>query len=1099
MNRLIEFFAKQGLFAVLILIYTLVMGVYVVFLIQKEAFPNIQRDVLRIETIFPGASPTETEKLVTNPIEQALKTVMGIKRLKSTSIEGRSYVSVELDPDQTTVFEAKQDVKEAIDRIERFPERAEDPIVVSLETKYRPVIKLVISTSDETVTPIELRNTARFVQDEIEKLSGVASIDAYGIGDLEIHVEAIPKKLSLYQLTLADITRAIASQNQNIPGGVIEQNTSDGKREVLVRTVNDYEDVKDIENTVVRSNDLVNAILIKDVANVSYGLERPVTLFRGNSKDSIYLTIKKKETSDSIRLVDAIKKRVEDLKPRLSQDIEFTFVDDLSYFIRRRLNVLINNLSIGLALVLIILSFFFPLKVALLTAIGIPFAFLGTLIFFHVTGVSLNLLTMMGLIIVLGMLVDDAIVVIENTMRYIEKGYSSTEAAIKATCQIWQPVTAAVCTTIVVFLPLMFMSGIIGKFIAILPLGVLSGLVLSLFECFFILPHHTSFLTRKYSSKPANANSLTQTKKSKKKLYQKVDYVWKNICVVLYERFLHFTLKLRYIAIIFSIVLLAATYFLYKEKMNFVLFPSSGVEAFMIKIQAPIGTPLENTVSLMRPIEKIVATLSDEELKDYITKGGIHQASASDPDFRRGSHLGLVFVYLTSTTERDRTADQIIKDLRDQIGQPPGIDTISFEKIRSGPSSGPAVSVGVRGNEYDGIMPAVQDLQEFLSQIEGVSDIRNTHDVGKEELHVKILQEEALAAGLSTEDIGLSVRAAFEGIEATYIQKLDEEIAIRVTWPDQFKSSKKSVQRLKIPNNFGNLIPITSVVDFGTHQGISTFKHEANERQVEVRADVNTNIITSLEINNQIREALPKLREKHPSINFSFGGEDQDTKESMGSLRRAFVVALLGIFMILVLTFQRLSQALLVLFITVPLGITSVIWTFFVHDKPISFMACLGIVALSGVIVNNSIVFTSFVNEARSKGVEKIQSILDAGKTRLRPIFLTTVTTVAGILPTAYGLGGLDPFVVPIALALGWGMFFGSFLTTILFPSWLAILDDITLFLFKMQSLFNKLLSPQAGFRQAGLEQAGFEQARLEQTGFESSQNKEILKNKPAI
>jgi len=408
---------------------------------------------------------------------------------------------VELDPDQTTVFEAKQDIKEAIDRIERFPKRAEEPIVVSLESKYRPVIKLVISTNNEDVMPIELRNTARFVQEEIEKLSGVALIDAYGIGDLEIHVEAIPKKLSLYQLTLADITRAIASQNQNIPGGVIEQNTSDGKREVLVRTVSDYEDVKDIEDTVVRSNDLVNSILIKDVANVSYGLERPVTLFRGNGKDSIYLTIKKKETSDSIRLVDAIKQRVEDLRPKLSKDIDFTFVDDLSYFIRRRLNVLINNLSIGLALVLIILSFFFPLKIAFLTAIGIPFAFLGTLIFFHVTGVSLNLLTMMGLIIVLGMLVDDAIVVIENTMRYIEKGYKPTEAAIKATCQIWQPVTAAVCTTIVVFLPLMFMSGVMGKFVAILPLGVLTGLVLSLFECFFILPHHTSFLTRRYSSK----------------------------------------------------------------------------------------------------------------------------------------------------------------------------------------------------------------------------------------------------------------------------------------------------------------------------------------------------------------------------------------------------------------------------------------------------------------------------------------------------------------------------------------------------------------------------------------------------------------------
>ena len=1061
MNRLIEFFTRQGLFSVLILIYTIFMGIYVIFLIQKEAFPNIQRDMLSIETIFPGASPTETEKLLTNPIELALKEVIGIKKLTSTSIEGRSYVVVEIDPDQTTAFEAKQDVKEAIDRIERFPERAEEPVVKSIETRHRPVIKLVISTNDETVSEIDLRNTARFVQREIEKLNGVASIDAYGIGDLEIHVEAIPEKLSFYQLTLADLTRAITSQNQDIPGGVIEENTSNGKREILVRTVSNYEEVEDIENTVVRSNDLVNAIHIKDVANVSYGLERPLTLFRGNGKNSIYLTIKKKETSDSIRLVDQIKATTEDLKAQLSDDIEFTFVDDLSYFIRRRLNVLINNLSIGLGLVLIILSLFFPLKIALLTAIGIPFAFLGTLIFFHITGVSLNLLTMMGLIIVLGMLVDDAIVVIENTMRYIEKGYPSTEAAIKATCQIWQPVTAAVATTVVVFLPLMFMSGVIGKFIAILPLGVLTGLVLSLFECFFILPHHTSFLTRNYSkqfNKKSSPNGLQPEQPTRKKLYQKVDYVWKNVCLKLYEKFLSFTLKpfCRHIITFSSILFLIGTYFLYEKKMDFVLFPSSGVEAFMIKIQAPVGTPLEETVKLMKPIEEIVANLSDGELKDYITKGGIHQASASDPDFKRGSHLGLVFVYLTATTDRVRTADQVIEELRSKIGIPPGVENISFEKIRSGPSSGPAIAVGVRANEYDEIMPAVASLQEFLSNIDGVSDIRNTHDKGKEELHVKVSQEEALAANLSPEEIGLSVRAAFEGIEATYIQKLDEEVAVRVTWPQQFKNSKKSVQTLQIPNRMGNLIPITSVVNFDTYQGISTFKHEANERQVEVRGDVSTDIITSIEVNQQIREALPDIRKKHPTVSFSFGGEDQDTKESMTSLKRAFIVAILGIFMILVLTFQNLSQALLVLFITVPLGFTSVMWTFFVHDKPISFMACLGIVALSGVIVNNSIVFTSFMNEARSKGLGQIQSILDAGKTRLRPIFLTTVTTVAGILPTAYGLGGLDPFVVPIALALGWGMFFGSFLTTILFPSWLAVLDDIIyLFTSIYESLFH--------------------------------------------
>ena len=1049
MNKLIEFFAKQGLFAVLILIYTIVMGIYVAFVIQKEAFPNIEYDILAIETLFHGASPTETEKLITNPLELALKEVIGIKKLTSTSVEGRSYIVLELDPDQTTVVEAKQDVQEVIDRFDRFPEDAEDPVVTSMESKNRPVIKLLIGGTDD-ISTLKLRDTAKSIQREIEKLNGVAAVKPYGIGELEIRVEAFPHKLSLYQLTLADIVKAISAQNQAIPGGTIEQNTSNGKREILIRTVSEYEDVKDIENTVIRSNDLVNAIHIKDVAKVSYGLAEPVTIYRGNGRPGIYLTVIKKENSDAIKLVDTIKQKTEDLKPGFTDDIAITFVDDLSYFIRRRLKVLVNNLSIGLGLVFIILSLFFPLRIAFLTAIGIPFSFLGTLVFFHATGISLNLLTMMGLIIVLGMLVDDAIVVIENTMRYIEKGYQSKEAAIKATCQIWQPVTAAVSTTVVVFLPLMFMSGIFGKFIALLPLGVLSGLVLSLFECFFILPHHTSFLTRKYAkalNSPPNIDADPPQKKvpqkQKKQIYQKVDDLWKKFFLVLYERALKLSLKLRYLVVFLALAFFVATGFLFHERMKFILFPSTGVESFMVKIQAPIGTPLEDTVELMRPLEKIIATLDSTEMKDYITKGGIHQASASDPDFKRGSHLGLIMVYLTSELERDRTATEIIDDLRKKTGHPPGIEVISFEKRGSGPKTGPPVSIGVRGDEYTQIMAAVDGLKEFLANIKGVSEIRDTHDVGKEELHVKVLQKEALAAQLASIDIGMSVRAAFEGIEATYIQKVDEEIAVRVTWPEQFKSSTQTVRRLKIPNAMGNLIPITSVVDFDTYQGISTFKHEANERQVEVRGDVNTKVTTSMNVNNQVREALPTLREKFPLVNFFFGGEDQDTQESLASLKRAFIVAIFGIFLILVLTFQKLSQALLVLFVTVPLGITSVVWAFYFHDKPLSFMGCLGMIALSGVIVNNSIVFTSFVNESREKGLDKIQSILEAGKARLRPIFLTTFTTVAGILPTAYGLGGLDRFVVPIALALGWGMLCGSFLTTLIFPSCLAILDDI--------------------------------------------------------
>ena len=1035
MDRLIAYFARQGFFAVLILIYTIAMGIYVTFIIQKEAFPNVQYDIIIIRTIFPGASPTETEKLITNPLEFELKEVIGIKRLVSQSVEGLSTIFIEVDADQTTLMEARQDIQEVIDRFAFLPDGAEDPLVISMDSATQiPIIQLAI-TADEGIDPLKHREIARFIEKEMEKIPDVASIETYGIGDLEIHVEANPRRLSFYQLTLANLVKAIADQNKAIPGGILEQQTSKGKKEILVRTVSEYEDVEDVEKTVVRSNDLVNAIQIKDVAKVSYGLEKATTLFRGNGRPSIFLTLMKKETSDTIKLVDTIKKRIKELGSRLPDNIQVQYIDDQSYFIKRRLNVLLNNLSIGLILVLFILSLFFPIKIAFLTAIGIPFALLGTLLFFSATGMSLNLLTMMGLIIVLGMLVDDAVVVIENTMRFIEKGYPPKEAAIQATCQIWQPVTAAVSTTIMVFLPLMFMSGIFGRFVAFLPLGVLAGLALSLFECFFILPHHVSFLAKNHS--------LAKTKK-RKTICQKMNHIWNIVFLRLYEKILRWTLKRRYVSIFFILVLFTCTGLLMKNKMHFVLFPPDDIEIFIVKAEAPVGTPLQETVSLMRPVEEAVANLDKTELRDYVTHIGMQIANSPfDPDTKLGSHLGLVIVYLTTGNERTRTPKQIIEGLREKIKIPPGIENISFEQLSGGPPVGRAIHIGVRSDEYEHILPAVEELKTFIAQIKGTSDITDTYDTGKEELHVKVQQAEALAAQLSIEDIGLSVRAAFEGIEATYIQKVDEEVAIRVTWPGQLKQSRKNVRQLNIPNAFGNLIPITSVASFGTYQGLSSIMHEGHERQVEILGDVDTNITTSVNVNNQVRDVLPSLREKFPYTSFFFGGEDRDTQESLQSLARAFVVAILGVFLILVLIFQNLSQPTLVLLVTVPLGVVAVMWTLFLHSMPISFMACLGIIALSGVIVNNAIVFTSFVNDARNRGADNIQSILDAGKLRLRPIFLTTLTTVAGILPTAYGLGGLDPFLVPIALALGWGMFFGSFLTTLLFPSCLAVLDDL--------------------------------------------------------
>ncbi len=1062
MNKLIDFFGRQGLFSGLILIYTMVVGIYTATVIQKEAFPNVQYDIIVVTTPFPGAAPEEAEKLITSPLEQELKEVTGIKKMTSISAEGRSMVTLQLDPDQTTMEEAKTDVQEVVDGFADLPDGAEDPVVTSAESKNQPIIEVYVAGD---MDELEIRKKARFLEDEIERIREVAKVNSFGLRDLEIHVEAIPEKLSRYQISLNDLISAISAQNRSIPGGSFERVSSeDGlKKEFLIRTVGEFETIADIEKTVVRANDLAAGVRVRDVAKVRYALEKNTTLSRSKKGVAINLTVLKKEKADAIALVDNVKSLIDSLKNELGPQIEISYANDLSYFIRRRLKVLSGNLVIGLGLVLIVLSFFFPFKIALLTAIGIPFSFLGTMIFFNAAGISLNLLTMMGLIIVVGMLVDDAIVVVENSMRYIEKGMNSKEAAIKGTQEIWGPITAAVSTTIVVFLPLMFMSGIFGKFVKYLPMGVLSGLALSLFECFFILPHHIGWLLKGVKiggTSQDGAIKLEATNKNrKKKLYEKVDELWRGKALKFYGVFLERTLRLRYLVVVLSMLLFVGTIGMAAKFMDFVLFPPEGVEIFLVKAEAPVGTTLDQTSKLIEPVEEVLKTLSDEELDTFVTKVGIQQQDPNDPNTKRGSHFAQIVVFLTPEPSRDRIAKEIIEDMREKTGKPPGLESIRFERINPGPPAGKPISIGVTSKEYKDILPAIEDLKAFLKKQEGVTDLADSHVLGKREIKVNVRPDELMAAGLTVTDLGTTVRAAYEGIEATQIKRLDEEVAVRVTWPKEQRNEVDSLKTLKVSNRLGNLIPITSVAKFSEDQGIANYEHEANERQVRVTGDVDTKVTSSLAVNGLVRDYIPELKKKHPKVNFVFGGEDFDTQESLASLVKTFAVALLGVFLILVVTFQSLTQALLVLFLTVPLGIIAVIWTFFIHGWPITFMGCLGVIALAGVIVNNSIVYVSFVNSARKNGVSHRQSLIDAGLMRLRPIVLTTFTTVVGILPTAYGIGGLDKFVVPIALALGWGMAFGSILTTVVFPASLAVLDDMVSFSRRIFKLENREVS----------------------------------------
>lgn len=1041
MKRLIRFFVDNALFGDILTVAVIALGIAGLFQIRREIFPNVNFDIVSVRTIFPAATPVEVEKLITNVIEQELQEVDGIKKIQSFSLEGMSDIVIFLDPDRISAEKGKSNIQDVVDRLTGLPEAAKKPVVTAIESKQGPIIEVSVAGN---LDELELRKAARFLEAELESIPGVARIAFRGLRKLEYHVEADLGKLARYRLSLDDLVNALKVQNVTVPGGTIEVRAKDG-REKIVRTKGDFESLEDIQKTVVRANDLSEAIRVRDVARVYETQERQAVVARTNGLPAIMLTVLQKERTDAIDVVDNVRKRIEEVKPMLHPAVEVDLINDFSDFIRRRLSIITGNLLIGLAFVLLLLPLMIPFRFSLIVALGEPFAFLGTILLLYYTDHSINLISMLGLIIVSGILVDDSIVVTENAVRLVGEGKSPRQAAIQGTLQILPSLTASVLTTVMAFLPMAFMSGIFGKFVREIPIAVLAALGVSLFETFFILPAHVANWIKPPAATPADGSSVPQKKSifsGLARFTQMTQGFWDKAVAPRYLHWLEWSIGHRYkmlsgLLLFFVLSLVVAT-----KGMKFILFPPDGVEIYYIQTEAPMGTSLAGHTESLKAIEKIVASLPPTELLDFTTTVGLVQQDPNDPNTQRGSEVAQVMVLLTPESSRTRKADAIIEDMRVQIGTPVGLDRVVFTRVNTGPPVGKPISIGVRGKEYKDIMVAVAEIENHLKGMNGVLDVRNSYRMGKEEVRVQVNGAEAAAAQLSVAQVGASVRAAFEGNVATSIRKLDEEIDVRVSLPKEDRADQSSLFDLMIPNSVGQLIPLKRIASFVSDRNLIEVRHEANKRQVLVTADVDLKVTSAIEANGLLKDLIPEWTKKFPGITVAFGGEDEDTNESFKSLGRAFLLAVIGIFLVLVLTFKNVLQPMIVL-LTIPLGVVSVIWAFILHGLPLSFMGCLGIVALAGVIVNNAIVFTDFVNQARAAGRGAKESLIDAARTRIRPIFLTTATTVIGILPTAYGIGGQDMFIVPIAMALGWGLMFGSVLTAFVFPATLAVLDDL--------------------------------------------------------
>ncbi|HSA59269.1 MAG TPA: efflux RND transporter permease subunit [bacterium] len=1026
--NLSEFSVKNSLLVNSLSIFLVVAGLLALFRIEREAFPNFSFDIVVVSTAYRGAPPEVIEKRITIPLEKELKEVSDIKKMYSISVEGLSEVVLELDPDAPDKDRIYNDIQKAVDDADDLPEDLEDdPKVIELQTKDTPLV--IVSLSGD-MPEMELRELALRLETEILDLSEVSKVQREGLRDREIWVELDPAKMATHWISLTQVTEALSARNVNVAGGLQKGR----ERELILRTSGELENADDVRRVILRANEEGHWVRVGDIAAVSDGFEEERFIERTDGSRAINLMVVKKDRADAIRLMKDLQTVLDDFKSRNRPELKIALVDDISYYIKRRLNVLISNGWIGLLFVIIPMVIFLSWRVALGALMGIAVALLSAIAAMNFLGISINLISMFGLIMVLGMLVDEDLVVADNISRYLEEGKAHVEAAIAGSSEVGRAIISTVLTTIIAFIPLLFMSGIFGKFVSDIPKVVIITLTASLLEALVILPSHLSDLSR------------PKKEGQKSSFEKKVQHHYFDRFRDLYVRSLRYSLKhpIWTTVLSFGVIALAVLYAVLGLK--FVLFPAKGIEAFFIRAQAPIGTSLERMEEKMQVLERLAMVLLKNELDHVVTDVGVVQNDPSDPFTERGSHVGQVVVYLTPETKRDREAGEIMEALRAKL--PPsvsewGFERVSFDPIKPGPPVGKPVAVRIRGDELKELDALAEDFKAELAKFPGVEDIRDDYERGKGELNIVVDEERASQAGLNYQDIAMTVRQAFQGLKATTIRKTDDEIDVVVRLPEEKRHDPGEIESLLIENKMGNLVRLADVARLEEGPGVSEIKHFDRKRVVTVTANVDEEVITSREVNTLLKKKFGTASKDHPGIAFAYGGEDEDTQESMRSLFRALAGAMFLIFIVLLVTFESMLQTFIIM-LAIPFGLVGVVIGFALAGEPIGFLAFLGIIGMTGVVVDGGTLVFVFINRIKREGIPIKDAILAGCGVRLRSILLTTLTTVLGIVPAAYGIGGSDPFIQPMALALNWSIGVSIFFTLYTVPSLYYLADKAT-------------------------------------------------------
>jgi multidrug efflux pump subunit AcrB len=1021
MKRIIEYFIKYSITGDVLLILIIIFGYMGMKSLKSTTFPEGEVKTVQIQVVYPGASPEEIEQSVVLKIEDKLQGLMGMEKLTSISSENAASVTATVLKSYDT-DEMVQDIKNAVDQIASFPSGVETINIFKVE-RVNNSISFALSGEVDLKT---LKTYARKIERDMLASPNISQVEMSGFPEEEITINFSEERLKAYQLTFQEVVGKIAATNIERTGGTILGE----KEELRIRVKNKEYSGYELNDVVVKSSSDGRLVYLRDVATIKDDWAETPNLNYFNGRPAVIMDIKNTTDEDIITISAEVQEYLEDFNEENSV-VQATVTDDNAKFVRQRIELLSENGVIGFVLVLILLTLFLHYRLSFWVALSIPISFAGMFILASFYGLTLNFISLFGMIVVIGILVDDGVVIAENIYTHFEKGKKPIQAAIDGTLEVIPAVFSAILTTMIVFSTFFFLEGNLGDFFSQVSFVVIASLIFSLIEGVFILPAHIAH-SKALTKKGDKKSKLT---KATNKFMDRLRYKW-------YKPVIQFCLRNKALAIAIPLgIFLITIGALQGGIIRTTFFPQVESETLRISVQMPAGTSANETNRVLEEIEK-AAWQVNTEIKDSLNDEAEYILSTDRRVGPTNAYEAKLNIELSPTEERELSALEISSRIEAMTPITPGAE-IQFGGGAN--NFGKPVSLGVQGDNIDEVRTVVSILKEKIKNINGLKDVTDNAQEGLKEINV-VLTPKAYLLGLTEQDVIGQIRQGFFGGEIQRLQRGLDEVKIWVRYAKDERSSMDDLRNIEIRTNTGSSYPLLEIAELEVARGVLAINHTNGIREIKVEADLSSTEADVIQIINLIEtKFLPEISASHPNIQFEFGGQVEEQKKTIASMSKVMPVILLLMFTVVLLTFRSFSQT----FILIPIIVLSMIgvaWGHWIHNIQISLLSMMGFIALIGVLINDTLVFMQAFNNNLRSGLSYNDSLLDASVSRFRPILLTSITTIAGLAPLILEQSRQAQYLIPMAVTLAYGLVFSTILILVVLPVLLKVTNDIKVY-----------------------------------------------------